>query len=249
LQAPPVAQGDGQAVGIFGINVCECSSPGTFLAPLAADTGGAVLTSQDDLDRAFADVVKRAEARPIVRVPAVHYTAPGIPTSFSAEGSFDPDARIVGYRWDLDGDGVYEVSTDLAVTSRVYDVASEVRIGIAAISSDGGVGTSTSKVVVRPGGALSLSPGPVEGLVAKQIGPRKVMLRWKAPRSGERPEGYIVYSGRRILRVVLAPRRQAVIAKLIRGKQHRFFVAASNQHGDSASRSAKPILLPRSLRR
>ncbi len=249
-QTLPVAStADGQAVGIFGVNVCSCSEPGEFLAPLAADTGGAVLRSAGDLNTAFADVIQRAAARPIVRIPSVHYAPPGRPVLFSAEGSFDPDSRIVGYRWDLDGDGTFETATDVPSTSRAYDVSLEIRVGVAAVSADGGVGTASTRLVVRPNVLASLRPGPVREVKARRAGARKVRLSWKAPISGVVPAGYLILDARgRTVKVVRAPTRATTIRGLARGARHRFSVVASGIDGEGPKRTAKPVFLPAAKR-
>ena len=71
--------------------------------------------------------------------------------SFNGRGSYDPDGRIVLYEWDLDGDGLYEM-TGMKAT-HVYDSAG-VYIAVLRVT-DNGAATDTDACVIT----VTASPG------------------------------------------------------------------------------------------
>jgi hypothetical protein len=244
----PALQG-GQAVAIFGIDVLGTPATSDFLAPLASDTGGSVLGSGSDLAAAFSSVVQRAAARPVVRLPAGHFGRPGRAVIFSAAGSFDPDSTITAYRWDLDGDGAFEIATTSPIASRVFAAPTEVRIGVAAVSADGGVGTAVSRVVVARNALGALRPKAVRKLKIRRVGPRVARLTWAAPRGGVAPAAYLVLDAKgrplKTIRVATKPRPLvATLTRLPRGTRLTFSVVATERFGDGPKRTVR-IRLPR----
>jgi subtilisin-like proprotein convertase family protein len=88
----------------------------------------------------------------------------GTPVSFDASGSTDPDGSIVGYEWDLDGNGSYE--TDSGTNPRVtkaYPNHGVIPVRVRVTDNDGGKSVATGTLTVNdpppPVGAGSGSGG------------------------------------------------------------------------------------------
>jgi PKD repeat protein len=90
------------------------------------------------------------------RRPVASFTAPspilaGVPATFSASGSSDPDGSIVKYEWDLDGNGTYETSTGTtASASRTFAANGEYTVGLRVTDNLTGADTTTRTIKVGP---------------------------------------------------------------------------------------------------
>lgn len=73
----------------------------------------------------------------------------GQAVAFSAAGSNDPDGTIADYRWDLDGDGVFETDTGTSPSaSRSYATAGTFPVSVRVQDSDGASATAGTGVRV-----------------------------------------------------------------------------------------------------
>jgi plastocyanin len=61
----------------------------------------------------------------------------GQPVTFTYTGSADPDGSLVGWQWDLDGDGSFETSTPAGMVSRTYASPGTVTVRMRAIDDIG----------------------------------------------------------------------------------------------------------------
>ncbi|HST54965.1 MAG TPA: N,N-dimethylformamidase beta subunit family domain-containing protein [Solirubrobacteraceae bacterium] len=89
---------------------------------------------------------------------------PGQSVTFDASASTDPDASIVDYQWDLDGDGTYETDTGSnPVLTRTFATAGTYNVGLRVIDANN-VSASTSHTLtvgdLAPVAKLSASPNP-----------------------------------------------------------------------------------------
>jgi hypothetical protein len=91
------------------------------------------------------------------RRPVASFTATpspvltGVPVSFNAAGSSDPDGSIVKYEWDLDGNGTYETSTGTTPSaSRSFPANGEFTVGLRVTDNLTGTDTTTRTVKVGP---------------------------------------------------------------------------------------------------
>jgi PKD repeat protein len=77
---------------------------------------------------------------------------PGIDEKVTFDGgiSVDPDGRIVKYEWDFDGDGIYEVITDLPVVEHAFTISGDMLVTLRVTDDDGAVDTITKTVTVLP---------------------------------------------------------------------------------------------------
>jgi PKD repeat protein len=111
-----------------------------------------VVSDADDhqLSPAAAQAVTVQNVAPTAQVtfaPAAPETGKAV--SFSAAGATDPDGTIVNYRWDLNGDGVFETDTGTANhTSRTYSTAGTFPVAVRVQDNDGATATRGSSVRV-----------------------------------------------------------------------------------------------------
>jgi hypothetical protein len=85
----------------------------------------------------------------------------GAPVSFSAAGSSDRDGSIVTYRWDLDGDGVFETSTgSRPQASRTYSSSRTFAVKVQVQDNDGATATAAVPVPVAANLKLVLGGAP-----------------------------------------------------------------------------------------
>ncbi len=102
----------------------------------------------------------------------------GQPVTFDGSGSSDTDGTIANYEWDLDGDGIFEVSGPAPTTSRTYTAAGTFNARLRVTDSDGTKGTVTRSLTVTaapvatpsgpPPSAPSV-PAPAAGIPATKI--------------------------------------------------------------------------------
>ncbi len=91
------------------------------------------------------------------RRPVASFTATpspvltGVPVTFNASGSSDPDGTIVKYEWDLDGNGTYETSTGTTPSaSRSFPSEGVFTVGLRVTDNQTGTDTTTATVKVGP---------------------------------------------------------------------------------------------------
>jgi YD repeat-containing protein len=91
--------------------------------------------------------------------------AAGIPSSFDASASSDPDGAVVKYEWDLDGNGSYETDTgETPSASKSYATAGDVTVGLRVTDNTGETATTTRTVTVQgtlPTASFTATPNPV----------------------------------------------------------------------------------------
>ncbi|HEX6204856.1 MAG TPA: PQQ-binding-like beta-propeller repeat protein [Solirubrobacterales bacterium] len=76
----------------------------------------------------------------------------GVPFGFDASASIPPlGGEIIGYRWDLDGDGSFELDTGTTPTaSHVYSNVGDLTVSVEVSSNFGTQATASQRVSVRP---------------------------------------------------------------------------------------------------
>ncbi|MBW3576670.1 MAG: VWA domain-containing protein [Actinobacteria bacterium] len=146
------------AVDPAEVYVVDVSSGGSSFAPLrevADRTGGGIYSAPtpSQVSQALADALEEALTKPFAWAGGPYVTTLGSPIVLDASGSFDVDGAIVGYEWDLNGDGTYDtppseqptythtftVPFDGSVAVRVTDDDGKFSVGTvrAHASSDG----------------------------------------------------------------------------------------------------------------
>ena len=82
----------------------------------------------------------------------------GLPVSFNASASSDPDGKIAKYEWDLDGNGTYETNTGTtATTSSTYATPGTVQVSLRVTDNGGKQATLKLPVTISVSGVSSYS--------------------------------------------------------------------------------------------
>ncbi|MDO5747165.1 MAG: vWA domain-containing protein [Actinomycetaceae bacterium] len=114
---------------------------------LATKTSGKVVTSKTGAADALSDVFAELAKRPIAFLPLKdYYVKPGGSVTLDASYSFI-NGKEAKYEWDLDGDGVYDVTTDIPSLSHVFGDKGDHSVVLRITGSNGT--TSTTKAVVH----------------------------------------------------------------------------------------------------
>ncbi len=97
-------------VAVFGV---DTGSAGAEIRAIAAATGGEVLTAPTpaQLGERIQEIIDSTIAAPYAWIGTGYAGRIGQPITLDAGGSYDPDGTITAYEWDVDGDGVYDVTT------------------------------------------------------------------------------------------------------------------------------------------
>jgi PKD repeat protein len=88
----------------------------------------------------------------------------GEPVTFTADGSSDPDGRIVSYAWDFDDDGVYDIQGGIAARTVIHSFAQgdiRYRVTLRVTDDRGAASTTPREVPVAwspPTAVFSFSP-------------------------------------------------------------------------------------------
>jgi hypothetical protein len=157
-----------------------------------------VVTDSDD-NEPSAPVFHTVTVQNVAPIPKLAFS-PSLPqtgqtVSFSAAGSNDPDGSIAVYRWDLDGDGVFETNTGTQPSaSRTYSTGGNFPVKVQVQDNDGAMATAATTVPVsavagtgtaqppapstsQPGTSGTNPPATTARLTLGLIAPRTVRLR------------------------------------------------------------------------
>jgi PKD repeat protein len=167
--------GDGTPIQTFN----QAPPPTTNHTYGIAGTFHAQLTVTDDLGvqaTKTVDVTARNLVPTVALTAAANPVNVGAPVTLTAVGASDPDGTIVGYLWDVGGNGTWDSSVpDPSPTHTVsYPNAGTIPVRVGAVDNDGGIGVATTVVTVSfpgggngtidGGGALGLgAPGTATG--------------------------------------------------------------------------------------
>ncbi len=156
---------DGKAIAYT--KTAEGTGSGAFANSMLnfMSRGGQQLFSRGALDdlaiysRALspAEISEHRDSFGTNRRPVASFTASpaavltGVPVTFNAAGSSDPDGSIVKYEWDLDGNGSFETDTgSTASTSKSFTSNGEYTIGLRVTDNLTGTDVTTRVVKVGP---------------------------------------------------------------------------------------------------
>lgn len=233
-------------VGVFGVDACGFCGVAEWMQPLADGTGGAVINGTGGVARAFQDVIDQAGARPVVQLQDTTYTEPGVPVTFSVEGTYDPDSIITGYRWDLDGDGDFEVATPEPTVTTTYDAPGTLTVAALAEADDGGTGAATTTLVVQAGWRDQLTPGAPQQPDVREVGTGSVAVGWQPPAGGVTPTGYAIFDrGDAPIAFASADTRAVTIDGLAPGSEQHFSIRAVASGLQGAAAATRSLVLSR----
>lgn len=138
-------------VAVYAI---DTGSSGNEIREVAAATGGEVFfasTPSAVADQLFA-ALDAALASPYAWIGTVYQGRIGSPITFDGSGSYDPDGEIVSWEWDVDGDGVYDVSTAGPELVHTYTADYDGLITLRVTDNSGLIGLATAPVDVSVDG-------------------------------------------------------------------------------------------------
>jgi len=145
--------GDGTPSEVDSVRYHPFPIAGAYVVSLTVtDNGGASNTTSQSL------VIGQSQQAPVA---AFSYSPlspiAGQAVQFNAQASYDPDGSIVSYLWDLDGNGVNDLSGP--VVQIVYQSVGAALVRLTVIDNDGLSATTTQPVVVSTqGGTPGVPP-------------------------------------------------------------------------------------------
>lgn len=162
-EGAPIAQYDWDVDGDGEFDDAVGAQPDVLFAVAGAQTIGLRVT---DVDGATATTSAGLFVTPTTPPVAAIAGTPnpvvaGDRVAFDASGSTDPDGTVVGYAWDLDGNGSFETSTGASpFATSAYPHATALSVRVRVTDNDGRTGVAALPLTVRaaPGGA-AVDPG------------------------------------------------------------------------------------------
>lgn len=131
------------------------------LAQLAEDTGGQVFTADtaDDVVGAIMDAIEVVVDSPVADTGGPYDGYAGVPVTFDANGSYDPDGSIVKYEWDWNDDGTYDDSTTDPVIVHTFSATMSGQVCLRVTDNDGLTGMALADVdITEPPTATPTEP-------------------------------------------------------------------------------------------
>lgn len=231
-------------VAIYGVNVSTLQSVTDWMAPLAEATAGevAVLGQGQTLSDLLGDVINVVALSPVGVLGGPYFAASGNPVFFDADRSFDPDAELVSYKWDFDGNGTTDQTTTDPKVAHTYPGAFSGLAVVRVVSADGGEAIASAEVTVDTAGlADDLAVAPTAAS-ASVTGPGQVTVTW-TPAANDRADSYMVkLSDAPLLRSSLVGGGNSVTFTGIDLSQPQTFgVRAANEYGVSPATSTTPV--------
>jgi plastocyanin len=103
----------------------------------------------------------------------------GQPVTFTYTGSADPDGTLTSWKWDLDGDGVFETTTPTGAATTTYPTARTVTVRMYAIDDSGEASaTAEQPVTIAAAGSSGLgSPGSGTSGSRDTTAPRATLVK------------------------------------------------------------------------
>ena len=87
----------------------------------------------------------------------------GQPVTFTYTGSADPDGTLTSWKWDLDGDGVFETTTPTGAATTTYPTARTVMVRMYAVDDSGEPSATAEQAVTIAAAGSSGSGTPGSG--------------------------------------------------------------------------------------
>jgi Mg-chelatase subunit ChlD len=224
-------------VAIYGVNVSTLQSVTDWMAPMAEATAGevAVLGQGQTLSELLGDVINEIALSPVAVLGGPYFAASGNPVFFSADRSFDPDAELVSYKWDFDGDGTTNQTTTEPKVAHTYAGAYSGIAVVRVVSADGGEALASAVVTVDTAGLADDAAVAPTAASASVTGPGQVTVTW-TPAPNDRADSYLVrLSDTALLRSSAVGAGNSVIfTGLDLSQPQTFTVQAANEYGPSA---------------
>ena len=103
----------------------------------------------------------------------------GQPVTFTYTGSADPDGALTNWKWDLDGDGVFETTTPSGAATTTYPTARTVTVRMVAVDDSGeSSATAEQAVTIAPAGSgVAGTPGSGSSGGRDTTAPRATLVK------------------------------------------------------------------------
>lgn len=230
-------------VAIYGVSVAG-QVPKDWMVPMAEATAGqvAVLGQGQTLSNLLGDVIDDIALSPVAVLGGPYFAASGNPVFFSADRSFDPDAELVSYEWDFDGNGTTDQTTTGPTVEHTYPGAYSGIAVVRVVSADGGEALGSAEVTVDTAGLADDVAVAPAAAAASLTAPGEVTVTW-TPAANDRADGYTIrLDGTHVLRYAEAGSGNSMtFTGLDLGEPLTFSVRAANEYGQSPATVTDPI--------
>lgn len=231
-------------VAVYGVSVINNVGVTGFMQPMADATAGEVfvLGQGQTLSDLLADVMDSIAMSPVANLGGPYFAATGGAIEFSAERSFDPDGTLASFKWDFDGNGTTDQTTNVPTVNHTYTAPFGGFAAVRVVSSDGGEALATAAVTVDAAGLANDVPVAPTAGTAAVTGSGQVTVSW-TPAANDRADGYYVMATDNLLtRFVPAGGANSVaISGLDLTGPRTFEIRASNEFGTSDSVTTSPV--------
>lgn len=223
-------------VAVYAVNVDGLQAVTDYFLPIAEATAGEVfiLESGQSLADALFDVLEVVHLSPVETLNGPYFAETGTPIRFRADGSFDPDADLVTYEWDLDGDGTVDQTTSASQVDHTYPGDYVGLAAVRVVSSDGGTALATAQVTVDDVGLADLQPVTPQSADAAVTGSGQATVTW-TPAPDDRADAYWIFldDGTPLVWSSAEDPNSVDISGLDLSEPVVFHVAAVNRFGNS----------------
>lgn len=147
---------EGTGLPIVLYNLSASAQLSAMLAPVVEATGGLTLSLSDSgaVGDALTDALEDSISAPVAALGVSPVVTAGVQTSLSAVGSTAGDPDLT-YEFDVDGDGVYDVTTTDGVARTTYAAAGEQTASVRVSDTRGRSSVATATFTVAPAEALA----------------------------------------------------------------------------------------------
>ena len=103
----------------------------------------------------------------------------GQPVTFTYTGSADPDGTLTSWKWDLDGDGVFETTTPTGAATTTYPTARTVTVRMYALddSSEPSATAEQAVTIAAAGSSASGTPGSGSSGSSDTTAPKATLVK------------------------------------------------------------------------
>ena len=149
------------ATGVFNWTPTESQQGSHVVTFTATDDGTPNLSDSETITITVYEV----NDAPLADAGGPYVAAAGVPVSFDASGSFDPDGSIVLYEWDFDNDGTLDFSSPAPQTEFTYPAAYVGEAVLRVTDAEGLAAVDAADVTISlvPQGPVADAGGPYAG--------------------------------------------------------------------------------------
>ncbi|MDO5094108.1 MAG: GDSL-type esterase/lipase family protein [Propionibacteriaceae bacterium] len=149
---------NGLAVGPIQTHVISSQSTvSNDVTARVESTDGDLRTAQEPavIPQAMADVVTESAVHPFAWLQGPYLAAVGSDVTLDAHGSYAVTGEIVRYEWDVDGDGVYDITTSSPTLTHRYEAEVSGHLGLRVTDSTGQQNVAGAQLTItRDGDAI-----------------------------------------------------------------------------------------------